>query len=225
MEFFQGICMSWIDQFEGLQRLDPAMLDILTSSSEVASFKKNKIIFGMGKAPEHLVLLVKGSIQVMRISEAGREIVLYRVNAGSSCVLTSACVLAYEDNSTRAIAETDIEAVLIPRKIFDELLGQSKEFRYFVLSAFTKRLTDLFQVIEKVAFRRIDYRLAQKLIELSQNSNKVKATHQKLASELGSVREVVSRQMAEFQRRGWILQHRGMVEIIDREVLERLVNP
>jgi|GEM_PF-7027949 len=162
--------MSWVNQFEGLKRLDPSLLETLTTSSEVASFKKGTVIFGQGKAPEHLVLLLDGRIQVQQVSEGGREIVLYRVDAGNSCVLTTACVLAYEDNSANAIAETDITAVLIPRQTFDELLGASREFRYFVLSAFTKRLTDLFQVIEEVAFKRIDHRLAQKLIDLSQDS-------------------------------------------------------
>jgi len=215
--------MNWVDQFDGLKSLDPALLKKLDDSSEVASIQKDTVIFGMGKAPEHLVLLLEGCIQVHQVSDDGREIVLYRVNDGDSCVLTSACVLAYEDYSARAIAETDVVAVMIPQNEFDELMGTSKEFRHFVLSAFTKRLTDLFHVIEEVAFKRIDHRLAQKLIELSYEGAVVKATHQNLAAELGSVREVVSRQMAEFQSRGWISQSRGMIEIIDRPELQRLI--
>lgn len=217
--------MNWVDQFDGLKKLNSTLVEKLTSSSEVVTLAKDSVIFGPGKAPAHLVLLLEGCIRVQQASDSGREIVLYRVSAGDSCILTSACVLAYEDYSAVGIAETDIEAVLIPRQVFDELMGISKEFRHFVLTAFTKRLTDLFLVVEEVAFKRIDHRLAQKLIELSGTSSVISATHQNLATELGSVREVVSRQMAEFQNRGWILQHRGMIEIINRYQLEKLIQP
>jgi len=185
--------------------------------------EKGTVIFGPAKAPEHLVMLLDGTIQVQQISDSGREIILYRVHAGSSCVLTSACVLAYEDYSARGVAETDIEAALIPKNTFDDLMGESKEFRHFVMSAFTTRLTEMFHMIEEVAFKRIDYRLALTLIELSKEGNIVNATHQNLAAELGSAREVVSRQMAEFQNNGWVLQHRGMIEIINRSELQKLI--
>lgn len=213
--------MNWVDQFEGLKQLDPALLETLATSSEVTSIKKNAAIINMGEAPKNLVLLLEGSIRVQQVSDSGREILLYRVNDGNSCILTAACVLAYEGYAAEVIAETDVKAVLIPRDVFDEMLGASKEFRYFVLSAFSKRLTDLFQVIEEVAFKRIDHRLAQKLMDLSQDGATVKATHQVLASELGCVREVVSRQMAEFQTRGWILQHRGQIEVTNWQALEQ----
>jgi len=215
--------MNWINQFDSLKKLDAELVEKLTSSSEVVSLEKDSVIFGPGKAPTHLVLLLEGCIRVHQLSDSGREIVLYRISAGDSCILTTACVLAYEDYSAEGVAETPIEAVMIPRDVFDELMGISKEFRHFVLTAFTKRLSDLFLVVEEVAFKRIDHRLAQKLIELSGSSSTVSATHQNLATELGSVREVVSRQMAEFQSRGWILQQRGMIEILDRHQLEQLI--
>ena len=215
--------MSWQDRFEGLGQLDPALLDALVASSEVVSIKKNSVIVGAGKVTDHLVLLLEGCIQVQKVADNGREIVLYRVSDGDSCILTAACVLAYEDFVAKAIAETDIKVVLIPRDVFDDLMGASREFRHFVLAAFSKRLTDLFQVVEELAFKRIDHRLAQKLLDLSPEGAVIKVTHQNLASELGSVREVVSRQMADFQQRGWIQQSRGMIEIIDRMELERSI--
>jgi len=215
--------MNWQDHFEGLAQLDPVLLDALAASSEVVSIKKNSVIVDTGKATDQIVLLLEGCIQVQKISENGREIVLYRINDGDSCILTAACVLAYEDFFAKAIAETDIKVVLIPRDVFDELMGASREFRQFVLAAFSKRLTDLFQVVEELAFKRIDHRLAQKLLDLSPDGAVIKATHQNLASELGSVREVVSRQMGDFQNRGWIQQSRGMIEIINRLELERSI--
>ena len=161
-------------------------------------------------------------MRVQKTSEAGREIVLYRVHAGESCVLTTACLMAYEDYSAEGIAETGLRAVAIPREVFDRMVADSPEFRQFVFMAYSKRMTDLFAVVEEIAFRRLDIRLAQKLIELSSDQDSIQTTHQKLAVELGTAREVVSRQLSEFQRRGWIEQARGIIHILDREQIRGL---
>jgi CRP/FNR family transcriptional regulator len=182
------------------------------------------VIFGPGKSPENLLLMLEGRVRVQQVSEAGREIVLYRVEAGQSCVLTTACMLAHEDYSAEGIAETDVRAVAIPRAVFDELVGQSVAFRNFVFTAYSRRITDLFQVIEDIAFQRIDIRLAQKLLDLERGSGTIMATHQQLAAELGTAREVISRQLGEFQRRGWVAQSRGRIDLQDHAALDRLAS-
>ena len=110
----------------------------------------------------------------------------------------------------------------IPRTVFDELLSQSVAFRNFIFTAFSRRITDLFQVIEDIAFQRVDIRLAQRLLELARGTGQIRATHQHLAVELGTAREVVSRQLGEFQRRGWIRQSRGVIDLTDKAGLDRL---
>ncbi len=115
-----------------------------------------------------------------------------------------------------------MQAVAIPRAVFDDLIAQSETFRRFVFSAYSKRITDLFLVIEEIAFQRMDIRLAQKLLELAGSGAHVASTHQQMAAELGTAREVISRQLREFQRRDWITQSRGTIEIIDRAGLETL---
>ncbi|OKL43382.1 Crp/Fnr family transcriptional regulator [Pseudovibrio exalbescens] len=214
--------MNWIDRFEGLSKLEAPIRDILTNRSTVVSVPKDTIIFGPGKAPDHLLLLLQGVVRVQQLSENGREIVLYRVHAGESCVLTTACLLAYEDYSAEGIAETDVQAAAIPRAVFDDLIAQSETFRRFVFSAYSRRITDLFMVIEEIAFQRVDIRLAHKLLQLAGTGGAISATHQQMAAELGTAREVVSRQLREFQRRDWITQSRGAIEIIDRAALEKL---
>ena len=107
-------------------------------------------------------------------------------------------------------------------RVFDELVSQSAEFRQFVFSAFGRRITNLFHVIEEVAFQRVDIRLAEKLIELSAGETLVRITHQQLAAELGTAREVISRQLSEFQRRHWIEQSRGVIKLEDKPGLKRL---
>ncbi|WP_109314884.1 Crp/Fnr family transcriptional regulator [Pseudovibrio ascidiaceicola] len=213
---------NWIDRFQGLSKLENHIREILVNRSTIVSVPADTIIFGPGKAPENLLLLLSGSVRVQQLSEGGREIILYRVHAGESCVLTTACLLAYEDYSAEGVAETDTQAVAIPRMVFDDLIAQSETFRRFVFSAYSKRITDLFLVIEEIAFQRMDIRLAQKLLELAGSSKQVVTTHQQMAAELGTAREVISRQLREFQRRDWITQSRGTIEIVDRAGLEVL---
>ncbi|WP_259781090.1 Crp/Fnr family transcriptional regulator [Aestuariispira ectoiniformans] len=212
----------WVDRFPGLAGLEAPVRDTLVSQSKIVTVPEGAVIFGPGKAPENLLLLLDGTVRVQQVSDTGREIVLYRVHSGQSCVLTTACLLAYEDYSAEGVAETDVRAVAVPRGVFEDLIARSGTFRRFVFTAYSKRITDLFFVIEEIAFRRIDIRLAQKLLALGKESDRVVATHHQLATELGSAREVISRQLQEFQRREWVKLARGTIEIQDRAALERL---
>lgn len=210
----------WIDQFPGLGRLDDDLRHTLVERSRIVSVPAGTLIFGPGKAPESLLLLLAGVVRVQQVSESGREIVLYRVHAHESCVLTTACLLAYEDYSAEGIAETDVTAVAIPRAVFEDMIARSGVFRRFVFAAYSRRITDLFMVIEEIAFHRVDIRLGQKLLELAGADGSVHLTHQQLATELGTAREVVSRQLQEFQRRGWVAVARGRIAIRDRNALQ-----
>lgn len=214
----------WISRFAGLSRLEASIKEMLIRKSAIMTVPAGTIIFGPGKPPENLLLLLDGRVRVQQLSEAGREIVLYRVEAGESCVLTTACLLAYEDYAAEGIAETDIRAIAIPRAVFDELVSRSVEFRTFIFTAYSKRITELFLVIEEIAFKRLDIRLSQKLLELARGTGRIAATHQQMAAELGTAREVVSRQLGEFQRRGWIGQSRGVIELLDSAGVERLAS-
>lgn len=210
----------WTNAFPPLKNL--AEVKRLRDGSMIVVLPEGSRIFGPGHAPENFLLLLEGSIRVQQVSEGGREIVLYRVSAGESCALTTACLMGYEEYQAEGIAETAVRAVAIPRSLFDELIASSRDFRRFVFTAFSRRVTNLFHVIEEVAFSRIDVRLAQRLLQLADSSHRLSATHQDLANELGSAREVVSRQLHEFQRRGWIKAARGEIELTDSRALTGL---
>jgi CRP/FNR family transcriptional regulator len=212
----------WVERFAGLSRLDPATKKLLLDRSKIVDVPEGTMIFGPGNSPENMLFLLDGTVRVQQVSDTGQEIVLYRIHAGESCVLTTACLLAYEDYSAEGFAETTVQAAAVPRGVFDDLVAQSKQFRDFVFAAFSKRITDLFLMIDEVAFQRLDVRLADRLIELSHGEEKIATTHQKLSVELGTAREVISRQLQEFQRRGWIEQARGSVSLLNRIQLEKL---
>jgi hypothetical protein len=146
----------WTGRFSGLARLSEDVKATLLRESRVATVPQGSVIFGPGKAPENLLLLLEGTVRVQQTGESGRDILLYRVGAGESCVLTTACLLAYEDYSAEGIAETELTAVLVPRRTFDDLIARSPEFRRFVFTAYSRRITDLFLVIEEIVFRRLD---------------------------------------------------------------------
>ncbi len=213
---------NWISRFQGLMQLDQDTREQLLRKSQIISAPKGAVIFGPGKSPENMLFLLDGTVRVQQVSETGREILLYRITAGESCVLTTACLLAYEDYAAEGIAETAVRAAALPRAIFDELAASSPTFRNFVFTAFSKRITDLFHVIDEVAFQRIDVRLAQGLLDLAGQGDHLAVTHQQLAVDLGTAREVISRQMQEFQRRGWVRLARGTVDILDRDALRHL---
>ncbi len=213
----------WIDRFPGLAQLPDDILRGLQAGSRVITLPGGARVFGPGQTPSNFLLLVDGTIRVQQVSEGGREIVLYRVSAGESCALTTACLMGDTEYQAEGVAESAIEAVAIPRNIFDQLIAKSQLFRRFVFTAFGSRIADLCKVIDEVAFLRVDIRLAQKLLQLKNSKGDVETTHQHLAIELGTAREVVSRQLNEFQRRGWIKSGRGVISVTEGSSLRDFV--
>ncbi|WP_136645344.1 Crp/Fnr family transcriptional regulator [Tabrizicola sp. YIM 78059] len=212
--------MTWIDRFDGLRALPAEIADALVSGSNVVSLPAGARVFEAGQHADNLLLLLGGTVRVQQRSESGREVFLYRVHAGESCVLTTACMLANEDYSAEGITETEVEAVVIPRRVFEDLAGRSDRFRSFIFRAYSRRIADLFALIHDIVFQRVDVRLAARLLSLARG-DEVRATHQALSVELGTAREVVSRTLGDFQRRGWVEQSRGLIRVLNREALDR----
>ncbi len=164
-------------------------------------------------------LVIDGRVKVAKLSPGGREIVLYRVRPGQSCLLTSSCLLSHRDHAATGIAETEVTLVAVPRETFDALMAGSGAFRDYVHGLFGERLGELMMLVEEVAFRRLDQRLAALLLA---RGPQVLARHQDLAEELGSVREMVSRILSDFEDRGLVCLGRGRIEVADKPGLEAL---
>ncbi len=213
------ITQDWSANFDGTRALSPDLRKMLLENSKILHFKKGDLIFSPDKPSNYLLFLLSGQVRVQQVNENGREIVLFRAVAGQSCVMTTAGLLSDQDSAADGIAESDVEAAAVPRGSFDRLMAESPEFRNFVLAAYNKRIRDLFAVVDEVAFGRIDIRLASRLLRLAGEGRQVSATHQDLANELGTAREVISRQLNEFQRRGLISQSRGKIDIVDEPAL------
>lgn len=212
----------WTERFAGTANLPRKVRDRLLTAARVIKLKKGDQVFGPQNVPESLIFLYEGRIRVSQSSDAGREIVLYRVEAGDSCVLTTACMLAEEAYNAEGIAETDITAIILPKLAFNRLVAEEETFRDFVFGAYSRRLIDLLRVVDDVAFGRIDVRLAERLVTLGKGLKEIHVTHQDLASELGTAREVVSRVLNDFQKRSLIEQSRGRITLIDKPALTAL---
>jgi CRP/FNR family transcriptional regulator len=180
-------------------------------------------IFGEGCPCRAYLILLSGQLRVQKVGENGREIVLYRVEPDETCILTTACLMSGTNYDAEGIAETDIQGQALPMEGFRELLSQSATFRDFVFNAYGTRISSLLMLIEEVAFGRIDQRLAACLLQIGKGKDKVDATHQELAVELGTAREVVSRQLKDFERRGWVQLGRGHLLLLNSRALEHFL--
>lgn len=219
-----GLGDNWLEAFPRLQQLEPAAARLVKESARGVHFAAGMVLFQEGSTCQGYLLVLSGSVRVQKVSESGREIVLYRVERGQSCVLTTACLLGQASYSAEGVTESEVQAALLPAGTFQALLAQSAVFREFVFSTWSERLSGLLALVEEVAFGRVDVRLAHWLLEHRSASGQVRSTHQELAVELGTAREVVSRQLKEFERRGWVELHRGWIEVKEGGALRELAN-
>ena len=211
---------SWLSLFPALTGLSA------TVSHELAALKtmtvpKGTVLFRDGDACQGYVFVLDGSVRVQKMDSEGREIVLYRVEDGQTCMLTTSCLLGGKLYPAEGIAEVETELALIPAKRFDQLLSDSA-FRKFTLGMISDRVADLMALIEDVAFGRMDARLIRRLMERDDGTHTLKLTHQQLAIELGTAREVISRILKDFERRGHVALARGEITLIDLDALRHI---
>src|SRR5512134_3023676 len=168
-------------------------------------------------------LVLSGSIRVLQRYPNGRELQLYRVKPGESCLLSGSCLLGNTDYAASGIAETDVELLVLPPASFQALIAEDEAFRRHVFEVFGERLAALMQVVEAIAYQKLDQRLAALLVAKSPDSD-IHTTHQALADDLGSVREIVSRLLRSFEDRGWVDLGRERIRIVDRAALADLAH-
>ena len=174
------------------------------------------LLFDAGNACQALPLIISGSIRVFKRAENGREISLYRVNPGELCIVTVSCLLGGDSYPATGVSETEVTALALPRPLFLALTESLPSFRQAVFHLFGERITGLMQLVEEIAFRKLDQRLAGLL---AARAPLLRGSHQQLADELGSVREIVSRLLKQFEDQGWIRLGREKIEVLDADAL------
>lgn len=213
---------SWISQFPDLAALPEADRTLLEERAGQVTLPPGTTVFAPGVPAENFLLVLEGSVRVQQVSPNGREIVLYRVRGGETCIMTTSSLLSDESYVAEGLTETDVTAIAIPKAAFEEALARSPGFRRLVFAGYSSRIADLMQIVEEVAFERMDKRLAQRLLDRAGTADAVTATHQDLAAELGTAREVIGRQLKELDRRGLLTVSRGRIDLKDRDGLRAL---
>lgn len=212
----------WLDEADFGGALDTGAKQMLGALKPVA-VPRGTVLFSPGERPRGFVIVLEGRIDVHLVGRSGRELLLYSVVRGESCVQTTLGLLGEAAYSAEAIAESDLRAVIIPVELFGRLMAVSEPFRTFVFRAFADRVADVMGVVEQVAFVRVEQRLIAALFERADKDNAIAATHQELAVAIGSAREVVTRQLRAFAARGWLRIERGRIVILDRAALRMVI--
>lgn len=178
----------------------------------VMRFPPGQILFSAGQPCQGLPLVVGGRVKVQMTGVSGHSIVLYRMEADDICTLSIGCLMTGRAYRAEAVVEEETEALMLPRGVFDRLMDQSAGFRLGIMESYGRRLDDLMLLVEEVAFRRMDQRLEAWLLNRAARGAVV-ITHQELAVELGTAREVVSRLLKELERRDMVRLSRGRIEV------------
>lgn len=182
------------------------------------------VLFDAGRECRGLLLLDRGAVRVSRVAPGGRELLLYRVRRGETCVLTLSCLLARTPYGARGVAEGELDGVLLPGELFHRLTATSDSFRAFVFTSFAERIAGLLDLASAVAFERLDRRLATALLARVEREGRLElvVTHAELAGELGTVRERVSRLLEGFESRGAVALGRRRILVRSKDALRDL---
>jgi len=204
---------------EFLQCGESNMMSLMESASLV-NIPAGQQVFASGSQCENYLLLLKGSVKAQLLSDNGREMLLYQVRPGDSCVLTTSCLLSGDLYPAEAFTEQETSAFVISSHAFYRCLEQSAFFREFVFKNFAARLSHVIGRLGEVVFEGIEWRLAKEL--LAAETEVLQITHQEIAIKLGSAREVISRNLKQFEAKGWVKLSRGTVTLLDIKALQTL---
>jgi CRP/FNR family transcriptional regulator len=203
-----------------LAHADPGLLREFQQAASFMRIPAGHDVFVEGDRVDAIALLISGVVRVYKIGETGREITLYRFGNGESCILTANAILSQQNFPAVATVETAAEAVMIPADIFRDWVRRYDLWRAFVFDLLSQRLASVMAVVDEVAFRRMDARLAAFLAKNSRQSSLIHITHQAIAAELGSSREVISRLLEDLSADGILRPARGSIEVLDPQALQ-----
>jgi len=203
-----------------LQQADGSLISELKREAQFAKIPAGHDVFVDGDRVDGIALLLSGVVRVYKIGETGREITLYRFGLGQSCILSANAILSEKSFPAIATVEEDAEAVMIPAEVFRAWVNKYDLWREFVFDLLSERLSTVMAVVDEVVFKRMDRRVASWLLNQARLRNPMRVTHQEIAAELGSSREVISRILEDFSREALLNSGRGTIEVLDLEGLE-----
>lgn len=201
-----------------------AELTAILARAHSLTLPAGQTVFQPGTVCQNYLLVARGQVRVQLLTAGGREVVLYHVGPGDSCVLTTSCLLGAAHYPAEGVTATEVTAFALSAADFQHGLDSSAAFRRFVFGNLGRRLSEVIARMEQVVFAPIDTRLAGSLLQLAGAGTQIEATHHTLAVELGTAREVVSRHLKRFEEHGWVRLGRGSIDLLDCAALQRLAS-
>lgn len=208
---------AWFQTFPKLAGLQSRELQLARGTVQFPVLERGDIAYRTGWECPNYVMCISGKTRVFRNSESGREVLMYQVAGGGTCVLTTHCLLGGGTFPAESTAEQRTELAALPRETFQSLMQRSEAFRELVLADYSRLLAGMINLVDEVTFSSLPKRLAHRLLADADADGVVSKTHQQLALDLGSAREVVSRHLSDWEKNGLIKSGRGEIQLVDKQ--------
>jgi len=220
------------EQANKLQRLFPVLgalseqnRQILYKAGQVLDLPQGQMLLQQNQQCQFIPLVLSGQLRVYKLSPNGREMTLFRTGPGETCLMSIACRLKDEEFPALAQVEEAAELFMVPVPVYQDILDRLPEWKDFLILTLYEHLTETMETLEAVAFDRTDRRLATWLLESSANGKgPIRTTHETIAVELGTAREVISRLLGEFKNRGSVALGRGRIEVLRPDLLRDMLD-
>ncbi|MBK8607756.1 MAG: Crp/Fnr family transcriptional regulator [Chitinophagaceae bacterium] len=205
--------MDWKKLFP---QFETALIEIIEKNAVQKTFAAGEVIMRTGQYIKSTALVLEGQIKIYRENPDGGEFLMYYLGSGQACAVSMICALQSEISEITAIAEEETEVLLIPVQLMDELMNQYKSWYQFVIQTYRSRFDELITVVDNIAFHNMDERLEFYLKRHVKNSGKkiIETSHQQIADDLNSSREVISRLLKKMEQRQLVKLNRNMIEVL-----------
>lgn len=203
---------AYIDQF--FPHFEPALKEKLVSSCSIRHFTAGETLMQTGQYFRSTMIIVEGRVKLYRQGEEGEEFFMYYIEPGGACALSMICASKQETSEVMARAVEDTVALLIPLTLMDELMRDHKTWYYFVIETYRQRYEELLEMIDHIAFKSMDERLEFYLKRQHEKlgTDQLQITHQEIANDLSSSREVISRLLKKMEHQGKLELHRNFIK-------------
>lgn len=205
--------MNWKEQFP---QFEPGLVELIENEAVQRSFNAGDIIMRTGQYIKSTVLVLEGRIKIYRENQDGGEFLMYYLQPGQACAVSMICAIQSGTSEIMAMAEEDSEVLMIPVHLMDDMMNQYKSWYQFVIQTYRGRFDELLSVVDNIAFRNMDERLEfyiKRYVEKAGKKN-LDISHQQIADDLNSSREVISRLLKKMEQRGLVRLHRNMIELV-----------
>ena len=203
----------FLDKFPVFQDDQDDLAERILATAALKDFRQDTMLYHEGDQCPGIAFVLSGEIRVFKISSSGREITLYDILPGETCILNAACILSRQDYPAHAVTVVDGVLLYLPKTTFMKLMKTHERMRTFIFTIFSRRFAELIELIEEVTFGSLDTRLMEYLVEKSE-AGRLHTTHHKIANELGTSREVVTRLLKDFERQGQIETSRKFIKLL-----------